>query len=90
MFDKVYLIKVYLPLLTTIVILVLESTDHNATNMLQVYKEPTKYLCGPKTSVVNPFCTKEEKKQLYFVIVGGGIAGLTSARLLLSAGHHVS
>ena len=58
--------------------------------MLQVYKEPTKYLCGPKTSVVNPFCIKEEKKQLYFVIVGGGIAGLTSARLLLSAGHHVS
>merc|ERR1712126_50375 len=67
-----------------------QSTDHNATNMLQVYKDPTSYLCGPFTLEENQICTEEQKKMLHFVIVGGGIAGLTSARLLLSVGHKVT
>merc|ERR1712131_504377 len=68
-----------------------QSTDHNPNNMLEVYKKPQAYLCGPFTTIEeNPFCTPDQKEQQHFVIVGGGIAGLTSARLLLSVGHKVT
>ena len=58
--------------------------------MLQVYKDPGTYLCGPLTPFHNTFCTPDQREEQHFVIVGGGIAGLTSARLLLSVGHKVS
>ena len=59
--------------------------------MLEVYKSPQTYLCGPFTKIgENPFCTADQREEQHFVIVGGGIAGLTSARLLLSVGHKVS
>ena len=56
--------------------------------MLEVFKDPRKYICGPQ-SYNSTICSYYEKKQKHFVIIGAGMAGLTSARLLLYAGHKV-
>ena len=50
--------------------------------MFEVFKNPKSFLGGP-TSKVN------RTKQMHFVVVGAGIAGLTNARLLLEVGHKV-
>merc|ERR1712142_21587 len=57
-------------------------TDHFPYYLAKVFKDPKRYLEGPEAKV--------KTKQKHFIIVGGGIAGLTSAYLLLQAGHKVT
>ena len=59
-----------------------EPSDHDPVNMFEVFKNPKRFLGGPKSKV-------NRTKQMDFVIVGAGIAGLTNARLLLEVGHKV-
>ena len=56
-------------------------TDHIPQYLLQVFVNPKKYLQGPSA-------TKKIGRK-HFAIVGSGAAGLTSAYLLLNAGHKV-
>ena len=56
-------------------------SDHFPYYLAKVFKDPKRYLEGPEAKV--------KTKQKHFIIVGGGIAGLTSAYLLLQAGHKV-
>ena len=61
----------------------LESTDHDPEFMLEVFKHPKDYLSGPSSNVDNSV------PQKHFVIIGAGIAGLSSAYMLLDVGHKV-
>ena len=58
-----------------------DPTDHIPQYLLQVFVNPKKYLQGPSA-------TKKIGRK-HFAIVGSGAAGLTSAYLLLNAGHKV-
>ena len=58
-----------------------EPWDHLPSNLAKVFTNPKMFLEGPKA------VKKSEEK--HFLIVGGGIAGLTSAYLLLQLGHKV-
>jgi len=58
------------------------TSDHLPQNLLQAFQKPQLFLEGP---------TAERKiAEEHFVIVGAGVAGLTSALLLLQAGHRVT
>ena len=58
-----------------------DESDRLAKHLAQVFSQPTKLLEGPN-------CV-HKAAQKHFVIVGAGMAGLTSAYLLLKAGHSV-
>ena len=51
--------------------------------LAKVFNKPRKFLNGP-------WSEKKKSKEEHFVIVGGGIGGLTSAFLLLQVGHKVT
>ena len=57
-------------------------SDHLPNHLLEVFLRPKNYLEGP-------LATRTKTKQKHFIIVGGGMAGLTSAFLLLQVGHKV-
>jgi len=59
-----------------------DESDRLAKHLAQVFSQPTKLLEGPN-------CV-QKAAQKHFVIVGAGMAGLTSAYLLLKAGHLVT
>ena len=58
-----------------------EASDHNPHHMLEVFKNPQRYLGGPNGDL------REGEKN--FTIVGAGISGLTLALLLVKLGHQV-
>jgi len=59
-----------------------DASDHFPLNLLEAFKSPHLFLEGP---------TAERKRgEEHFVIVGAGVAGLTSALMLLQAGHRVT
>ena len=60
-----------------------QSSDHDPDNMLEVLKNPRDYLSGPR-SLVNVTDPR------HFLIVGAGMAGLSSAYVLLQLGHRVT
>ena len=60
-----------------------QSADHDPDNMLEVLKNPRDFLSGPK-SLVNV------TEARHFLIVGAGMAGLSSAYILLQLGHRVT
>jgi len=59
-----------------------DEDDHLPTHLAKVLEFPQKYIIGPFSEM--------KGKEMEVVIVGGGISGLTSAYLLLNAGHKVT
>ena len=56
-----------------------DESDHLEQNLVRVFERPKDFLEGPDAL--------RGAAEEHFVIVGAGIAGLTSALLLLEAGH---
>jgi len=59
-----------------------DEDDHLPSHLAKVLESPQKYIMGPSSEM--------KGKEMEVVIVGGGISGLTSAYLLLNAGHKVT
>jgi len=60
-------------------------SDHHPLHLRKVFMRPKHFLKGPLAK-----SKKNKMKEKHFVIVGAGMAGLTSAYLLLKMGHKVT
>ena len=60
-------------------------SHYDPLHLIQVFMRPKHFLKGPLAKF-----KKNKMREKHFVIVGAGMAGLTSAYLLLILGHKVS